>query len=51
MVLHVQWSTNCGLGCFKNETKKFSLHKQPLFSPMMTAEAVDHLPLYRDFPN
>jgi hypothetical protein len=50
MVPHVQGSSNCELGCFKNETKHFFLLKQPLFSGLKTAQAVDPLLLYRDFP-
>jgi hypothetical protein len=50
MVPHVQLSINCGLGCFSNKTKK-SLHQQPIFSRLTTAQVVDPLPLYKDFPD
>jgi hypothetical protein len=35
---------------FQKYYKIFSLHKQPLFSELMTAQAVDPLPLCGDFP-
>jgi hypothetical protein len=50
MVLNVQLSTNCELGCFRNKTKYFSLHQQPIFSVLTTTQAIDPLSLYRDFP-
>jgi hypothetical protein len=50
MLLHVQLSTNCGLGCFKNKTKYFLFTNSHFLSGLTTAQAVDPLPLYRDFP-
>ena len=40
---------NCGLGCFRNKTKYFSLHLQPIFCWLTTEQAVDPFTLYRDF--
>jgi hypothetical protein len=50
MVSHVQSSTNSGLGCFKNKTKYFLCTNSHFLSGLTTAQAVDPLPLYRDFP-
>jgi hypothetical protein len=50
MVQHVQLSTNCGLGCFKNKTKYFICTNSHFFTGYMTEQAVDPLPLYSDFP-
>jgi hypothetical protein len=51
MVLHVQSSTNYGLGCFKNKRKYSLCTNSHFFSGLTTAQAVDPLPLYRDFPD
>jgi hypothetical protein len=51
MVPNVQSSTNCGLGCFKNKTKKFLCTNSHFLSGLTTAQAVDPLPLHRDFPD
>jgi hypothetical protein len=49
MAPHVQPSTNCGLGCFKNKTKYFFCTNSHFLSGLTTAQAVDPLPpLYRD---
>jgi hypothetical protein len=50
MVLHVQSSTNCGLGCFKNKAKFFFCTNSHFLSGLTTAQVVDPLPVYRDFP-
>jgi hypothetical protein len=50
MVPHVQLSTNYGLGCFKNKTKYSHCTNGHFFSGLTTAQAVDPLPLHRDFP-
>jgi hypothetical protein len=50
MVPHVQSSTNCGLGCFKNKTKNFLCTNSHFLSGLTTAQAVDPLPVYKDFP-
>jgi hypothetical protein len=50
MVPHVQLSINCGLGCFKNKTKYFLCTNSHFLGGLMTAQAVDPLPLFRDFP-
>jgi hypothetical protein len=50
MVPHVQSSTNCGLGCFKNKTKFFLCTNSHFLSGLTTAQAVDPLSVYRDFP-
>jgi hypothetical protein len=50
MVPHVLSSTNCGLGCFKNNTKYFLCTNSHFLSGMTTTQAVDPLPLYRYFP-
>jgi hypothetical protein len=48
MVPHVQLST---MSLAVSEIKiKFSLHLQPSFSGLTTKQAVDPLPVYRDFP-
>jgi hypothetical protein len=47
---HVQSSTNCGLGCFKNKINYFLCTNSHFLSALTTAQAVDPLPLYRDFP-
>jgi hypothetical protein len=49
-VPHVQSSTNCGLGCFKTKTKYFFCTNSHFLSGLTTAQAIDPLPLYRDFP-
>jgi hypothetical protein len=50
MVPHVLLSTNCGVGCFKNKTKYFLCTNNHFLSGLTTAQAVDPLPVYRDFP-
>jgi hypothetical protein len=50
MVPHVLSSTNCGLGCFKNTTKYFFCTNSHFLSGLTTAQVVDPLPVYRDFP-
>jgi hypothetical protein len=50
MVPHVQSSTNYGLGCFKNKTKYFLCTNSHFLSGLTIVQAVDPLPLYRDFP-
>jgi hypothetical protein len=42
-------STKCGLGCLRNKAKHFFCTKSQFFSGLMTAQAVDPLPLYRGF--
>jgi hypothetical protein len=50
-VLHAQVSTNCGLGCFKNESNISTiLIKSQVFRGFMTAQVVDPFPLYIEFP-
>jgi hypothetical protein len=51
MIPHVQWSTNFKLGSFKNKTNFFLCTNHHFFSGLATAQAVDPLPLYRDFPD
>jgi hypothetical protein len=50
MVLHVQWSTNCGLGAFGNINIFFHCTSSQFYSGLMTAQALDSLPLYRYSP-
>ena len=50
MVLHVQLSTNYGLGCLLI-TKKFLYANSQFYSRLTTAKAYTDLPLRRNFPD
>jgi hypothetical protein len=50
MVPHVQLSTNCRIGCFENLIKYLQLTSSQFLSGLMTARAVNSLPLCIDFP-
>jgi hypothetical protein len=50
MALHMLLPINCGLGCFRHKQFFFLLTNSQLLSGLMTAQAVNPLSLFRDFP-